>query len=141
MICFGDDSLYYGVVTGEPSKENPFNIYNGGHYRNTYLYKWEVRTFHSAFELHSLPPDNFIGIYSYSGQESAYVAAYLTLLGYEAKSVLFGAHTILASQFDRTVYKYGLGGTIVRSYEKPTWFAQFGFNEADIRNYPYETGD
>jgi rhodanese-related sulfurtransferase len=48
-----------------------------------------------AADLKTLPTDKKIAVYCYSGQTSAYLAAYLRLLGYDAKSILFGANGMI----------------------------------------------
>ncbi len=45
-----------------------------------------------AADLKTLPTDKPIAVYCYSGQTSAFLAAYLRLLGYDAKSLLFGVN-------------------------------------------------
>lgn len=45
-----------------------------------------------AADLKTLPTDKPIALYCYSGQTSAFLAAYLRLLGYDAKSLLFGVN-------------------------------------------------
>jgi rhodanese-related sulfurtransferase len=42
--------------------------------------------------LKTLPTDKAIAVYCYTGQTSAHVAAYLRVLGYDAKSILFGVN-------------------------------------------------
>jgi rhodanese-related sulfurtransferase len=45
--------------------------------------------------LTTLPTDKPIVVYCYTGQTSSYIAAYLRLLGYDAKSLLFGANGMI----------------------------------------------
>lgn len=45
-----------------------------------------------AVDLKTLPTNNAIAVYCYTGQNSAFLAAYLRLLGYDAKSLLFGVN-------------------------------------------------
>jgi rhodanese-related sulfurtransferase len=45
--------------------------------------------------LKTLPPDKTIVIYCYSGQTSAFAAAYLRVLGYDAKTLLYGANDMI----------------------------------------------
>ena len=44
---------------------------------------------------HSDAADETVVVYCYSGQTSAYVTAYLKVLGYDAKSLKFGANTMI----------------------------------------------
>jgi rhodanese-related sulfurtransferase len=48
-----------------------------------------------AVDLKTLPTDKTIAVYCYTGQTSAYLAAYLRLLGYDAKSLMFGANGMI----------------------------------------------
>ncbi|MCX7880062.1 MAG: rhodanese-like domain-containing protein [Ignavibacteria bacterium] len=68
--------------------------------------------------LRTLPTNKPIVIYCYTGQTSAFLVAYLRILGYDAKSLLFGANGMiydLMKQKNMTVFK-----------------------EEDIKNYEYE---
>jgi rhodanese-related sulfurtransferase len=48
--------------------------------------------------LKTLPIDKPVVVYCYSGQTSAFMAAYLRLLGYDAKSLLYGANGMIYDQ-------------------------------------------
>ena len=48
-----------------------------------------------AADLKTLPADKTIVAYCYTGQTSAYLTAYLRLLGYDAKSLLFGTNGMI----------------------------------------------
>ncbi|MBN2172553.1 MAG: rhodanese-like domain-containing protein [Bacteroidales bacterium] len=48
-----------------------------------------------AVDLKTLPTDKTIAVYCYTGQTSAFLTAYLRLLGYDAKSILFGANGMI----------------------------------------------
>ncbi|MCX7908450.1 MAG: rhodanese-like domain-containing protein [Ignavibacteria bacterium] len=69
-------------------------------------------------ELKTLPTNKTIVIYCYSGQTSAFLVAYLRLIGYDAKSLLFGANGMI---YDKMVEK------------KLTTF-----NDNEIKNFEYE---
>ena len=45
--------------------------------------------------LKTLPTDKTVVVYCYTGQNSARIAAYLRLLGYDAKSLKFGANGMI----------------------------------------------
>jgi len=47
-----------------------------------------------AVDLTTLPTNKPVIVYCYTGQTSAYLAAYLRLLGYDAKSLLFGVNAM-----------------------------------------------
>ena len=67
--------------------------------------------------LKTLPVNMPIALYCYTGQNSSFLAAYLRLLGYDAKSMLYGANAMI---YDMLVAK---GWTV--------------FNPAQIMDYPY----
>ncbi len=48
-----------------------------------------------AVDLKTLPTDKSIAVYCYTGQTSAFLTAYLRLLGYDAKSILFGTNAMI----------------------------------------------
>ena len=113
IICFGSTRLYYSVLT--------FPLPTG-HLPNAYLYyRGDLK---SSIFLQTLPPDKKIVIYSVSGQLSAFVVAYLRILGYDAKSLLYGANNYT---YSRLVYD-------------KDFFSPYVFLTSDIRNYPYVTG-
>jgi len=46
-------------------------------------------------DLKTLPTNKTIAVYCYTGQTSAFLAAYLRLLGYDAKSILYGTNGMI----------------------------------------------
>lgn len=52
--------------------------------------------------LKTLPTDKPIVLYCYTGQTSSFLAAYLRILGYDAKSLLYGANAMI---YDKMVEK------------------------------------
>ena len=48
-----------------------------------------------ASDLKTLPTNKPVVVYCYTGQTSAFLAAYLRLLGYDAKSLLYGANAMI----------------------------------------------
>lgn len=46
-------------------------------------------------ELKTLPTDKTVVVYCYTGQTSAFTAAYLRVMGYDAKTLLFGANGMM----------------------------------------------
>lgn len=55
-----------------------------------------------AADLKTLPTNKPIAVYCYTGQTSAFLAAYLRLLGYDAKSILYGTNGMI---YDKMVEK------------------------------------
>ncbi|MFH1121822.1 MAG: rhodanese-like domain-containing protein [Bacteroidota bacterium] len=74
-----------------------------------------------SVDLKTLPTDKTIAVYCYTGQTSAHLAAYLRLLGYDAKSIMFGTNGMIYDDMVTT------GGMTV-------------FNETQIMGYDYVTG-
>ncbi len=74
-----------------------------------------------AVDLKTLPTDKTIAVYCYTGQTSAHLAAYLRLLGYDAKSILFGTNGMIYDDMVST------GGMTV-------------FNDTQIMGYDFVTG-
>lgn len=52
--------------------------------------------------LKSLPTDQPIAVYCYTGQNSARIAAYLRLMGFDAKSLKFGANSMIWSEMTKS---------------------------------------
>lgn len=55
-------------------------------------------------DLKTLPTDKTIAVYCYTGQTSAHVAAYLRVLGYDAKSIVFGVNGMAHDTMPGTVF-------------------------------------
>ena len=113
IICFGSIRLYHSLEIFP---------YPTGHIPDAYLYFSE--DLQSSTSLQSLPTNGKIVIYSVSGQISAFVVAYLRLLGYNAKSLLYGAN----------------GFTYTRLVYDKDFFTPYVFLSSNIRNYPYVIG-
>jgi rhodanese-related sulfurtransferase len=80
---FGNLTNYY-IVNYWPE-----NQYNLGHIQGSIQYT-PKEDFKLEKYLNTLPTDKPIAIYCYTGQTSAHVAAILRLIGYDAKSALYG---------------------------------------------------
>ncbi len=78
----------------------------------------------STTYLQTLPSDRKIAFYSTDGQLSAFAAAYLKVLGYNVKSILFGANNMF---YDTVLGADGLNNQ--------------AFTTSKIKNYPYVTGN
>jgi len=86
---FGNPSNYY-IVNYWPAAQYT----DPGHIPGAMQYTPKESLKLSA-DLKSLPTDKPIVVYCYTGQTSAYVAAYLRLLGYDARSLMFGANSMM----------------------------------------------
>lgn len=88
--------------------------YSWGHIDGAMQYTPKVDL---AFDtaLKTLPTDKKIAVYCYTGQTSAQVSAYLRVLGYDAKSILFGVNGMSYNEMpgtkfdaDTQIYDYEL---------------------------------
>ena len=72
-------------------------------------------------DLTTLPTDKPVLVYCFTGQHSSYVAAYLNVLGYDAKSLTYGANSFMNGKM-----KQGIG---------------HAFSTDQINDYPVITGE
>ncbi len=114
IACYGKDSLYIADRLGSTGS---------GHFKDAVLYRPGTSLL-STTALQTLPSNKRIVVYSASGIVSAFVTAYLRLLGYDAKSLKFGISNIAYSQI----------------YSSRSALSPEVFLSADIRNYAYTTG-
>lgn len=115
LICYGEGRLYYA----------PRDLGSLGHPEKTVWFQNSpLFQFRSVYNLQTLPNDQPILIYSGDGQLSSCIAAYLTVLGYDVKTLLFGANQLFYFRLstDLNLIKYV-------------------FSNSDIMNYPYLTGN
>lgn len=79
----------------------PADLYqNTGHVPGAIMYDPGTTPFKSTTFLKTLPTDRPVVIYCYTGQTSAYLAGYLRVLGYDARTLLYGANGMI---WDRMV--------------------------------------
>jgi rhodanese-related sulfurtransferase len=97
----------------------PELVYNKGHLENAIFYDVE-NSFNLTTNLLSLPLDKTIMVYSNKGYKSTFIMAYLKMLGYDAKTVKYGANSFMNSKLNE------FGGA---------------FNSSLIKNYPYEISE
>ena len=72
-----------------------------GHFEGAHQYT-PKSSLHTTADLATLPTDQTIAVYCYSGQHGSQVAAFLTLLGYDARDVKFGTNGMI---FDQMIKK------------------------------------
>jgi rhodanese-related sulfurtransferase len=72
----------------------PENHYNIGHIPGAIQYT-PKETIKLAADLKTLPTDKTIVVYCYTGQTSAALTSYLRVLGYDAKSLLYGTNGMI----------------------------------------------
>jgi len=120
---FGARKLSYGDLMTAPDNYYIVNYWPAGQYENPghiegaiqYTPKTDLL---STADLATLPTDKPVVVYCYTGQTSAFCSAYLALLGYDAKTLLFGANALI---YDDMV-----------AAEMTTW------GEDQIMNYSYD---
>ncbi len=95
----------------------------------------------------SLPTTKIIYVYSVNGQESAAITAFLNILGYNAKSIRFGAHSMFSSFFyDRSIVGYkwisenSMKEKIDTIYSAAPIVAH-SFNQDLVNDYPLDSGN
>lgn len=89
QTLFGNLSNYY-IINYWPAAQYA----DPGHIPGAIQYT-PKETLKLTVDLKTLPTDKPIVVYCYTGQTSAFIAAYLRLLGYDAKSLLFGANSMI----------------------------------------------
>jgi rhodanese-related sulfurtransferase len=97
---FTEASITAATVFGALSNYYIVNYWPAEHYANPghipgamqYTPKEALKL---AADLKTLPTNKTIVVYCYTGQNSANLAAYLRVLGYDAKSLLFGANGMI----------------------------------------------
>lgn len=112
IICYGTPNYYYSKSGRIP-----------GHLPNavSYVVQSGVSELRSDKFLQTLPKDGNIVIYDYNGITGAQIAAYLNLLGYNAKSLLFGGNTLFYYSMERDT----------------VFFNKYIFDTSQIHNYPF----
>lgn len=111
IICYSSTSLYFsGVLVAYPDQGHGYGVVN---YDPT-------RDFYSSNNLQTLPADKQILIYCYNGQLSAATMAYLKVLGYNVKTLLYGGEYLFHARL--------LTELNLKSYL---------FTNQPVKNYPF----
>lgn len=114
LVCYGISDLYYAPQHGP------------GHNPAAILYVPDpVFDLRSSRSLQTLPNDKSIIIFDENGQMGACMTAYLRVLGYNTKTLLFGGNQLIYNN---------------RMLSDPD-LIPFAFDMTDIKNYPYVSGD
>lgn len=69
-----------------------------GHIDGAYNYEPTAKPFKVDSVLRTLPTNKTVVVYCYTGQTSAYVGAYLKMLGYDVKSLTYGANGMIVDK-------------------------------------------
>jgi rhodanese-related sulfurtransferase len=116
-ICYGKTYLYNARRNGQLAEL--------GHPDDTRSYlDASLYEFRSSQYLQTLPTNTEIFMYDYNGQLSACMAAYLRVLGYDVKILLYGANQLF---YSRLISDPELLG--------------YAFTTDKIQNYPYVVGE
>ncbi len=116
-ICYGKELLYLARRTGE--------FADLGHPPGTISYlDSPLYHFRSTNYLQTLPSNKIISVYGYNGQLSASLVAYLRVLGYNARTHLFGGNKLFYP----------------RMVDDPE-LIDFAFTQSEIKNFEYITGN
>ncbi|MCF6270092.1 MAG: hypothetical protein L3J41_10290 [Melioribacteraceae bacterium] len=99
----------------------------------SYFYDTPI-DFTSNSALLTLPPNLDIVLYSDNGQQSAFITAYLKMLGYSAKTVKYGKITMMCFNI-REIYDTSKYGNPLAVVGYDTLFCTD--IEQDMRDYPY----
>ncbi|MBU1099462.1 MAG: rhodanese-like domain-containing protein [Bacteroidetes bacterium] len=95
---FGASAVDHNTVYGNLSNYYIVNYWSADHYNLGHIDGAMQYTPGSdlklATALKTLPTDKTIVVYCYTGQTSAHVAAYLKMLGYDAKTLKFGVNAM-----------------------------------------------
>lgn len=90
---FSNPSDYYIVNYWENDK------YNAAHIPTAIQYE-PKGSLASSTDLSTLPKDKKIVVYGSTGQEAAYIVAYLDILGYDAYNLAYGANSFMNSELN-----------------------------------------
>jgi rhodanese-related sulfurtransferase len=93
---FGEAKMTNAAAFDSPSSYYIVNYWSADHYAWGHIptavqYTPKADLAYDTY-LTTLPADETVAVYCYTGQTSAHVAAYLRVLGYDAKSILFGVN-------------------------------------------------
>jgi len=123
---FGSSAVTYRYAAKKKKKGKsylicyqPESVYNEGHI-DIAVKKKKKNSFNLSTDLLTLPTDKTIVIYSDKAYQSTFIMVYLKMLGYDAKTVKYGANSFMNT----------------KSIERGA-----GFNDSEIKNYPFETSE
>jgi len=117
---FSANAIGASTVTDAPTNYYVINYWpnaqylDPGHIPGAYNYV-PGSSFTTTTNLKTLPTDETIVVYCYTGQTSAYVSAFLNVLGYDAKTLKFGANAMFHD--DMPASAFGTGAIMDYDYE------------------------
>ncbi len=119
---FGTYSISATTVTDNPGNYHIVNYWpnseytNPGHIPGAYNYV-PGQSMTLDTDLKTLPTDKTIVVYCYTGTGSAFLAAYLGTLGYDAKSLKFGANSMFHGDLPKSNWN---AATMIMDYDYVT---------------------
>ena len=119
---FGSAAVNFSYTNANAKKAyvvcyQPEALYKKGHIDHAVLYNQDD-SFNLSTDLLTLPTDKTIIVYSNKAYQSAYITVYLKMLGYNARTLKFGANSFM----NKSLKESG-----------------DAFSEGVIKNYPFET--
>jgi rhodanese-related sulfurtransferase len=94
--------------------------------------------------LFTIPTDKNVVLYSPNGQRSAYLTAYLQLIGFKAFTIKYGCINMMHKEFIgnfQYIYHPIRTDKIIGSVYIPAYLTNYGFVDGMIRNYAFEVGE
>ena len=127
LLTSSDEGFGAAKITNQAVLSNPDNYYiinywpqahyeDPGHIPGAIQYTPKQSLALNA-DLTTLPTDKTIVVYCYTGQTSAFLSAYLRLLGYDAKSLLFGANGMIYDNMAEIGHRFSDGAVMGYEYE------------------------
>ena len=153
IIYYGDPTIfnfvysYTVIIRDQGFYVNTFGLNQNFTLRPEGTLPYNIDNIGLEQDLLSIPTNRIIYLYSINGQESAALAAYLNILGYNVKSIRFGAHAMYSKYF----YNKAINGNRFWTDEikmkeyidtafTPTPILLFSFDETLIMDYPVVSG-
>ncbi|HKI89757.1 MAG TPA: rhodanese-like domain-containing protein [Draconibacterium sp.] len=125
-----EDGVSVAMVSAEEVFEHPENYYvinydrkdkyESGHIPGAIRYRPHV-TLGYVPEMQTIPADKKVVVYCNTGQNSGFVAAYLRLLGYDAKTLMYGNNSFMHHKM----------------LEEKNTLSWVPFTSSEIDDYPY----
>ena len=127
LLTSSDEGFGAAKITNQAVVSNPDNYYiinywpqahyeDPGHIPGAIQYT-PKESLALNTDLTTLPTDKTIVVYCYTGQTSAFLTAYLRLLGYDAKSLLFGANGMIYNDMAPIGHRFSDGAIMGYEYE------------------------
>jgi rhodanese-related sulfurtransferase len=152
IIFFGDADIFnyvyeYSVnISRSGIYNDAFVLFNSFTLRPEGATQFDNENISLSKYLLSLPTNKISYVYSVNGQESAAFTAFLNILGYNAKSIRFGAHSMFSGYFyNKSILGWRWIGVNsskeqIDTIYTPTPIVSTSFNASLVNDYPLESG-